>query len=158
MRTLAIAGLFLLFTGTAAFSQTKTGDSTSFIRGAAPEVPAPTPSAFPTESDADEPAQLSGGRTDWILYVSNNMRYPETARQDKVSGKVTIELIVDTHGKPQEAKVFKGVREDLDQEALRLVREMPNWIPAKKDGRFINQKAMISVNFPAMASVPDPRR
>ena len=108
--------------------------------------------------DADESPLINGGQTDFIIYLNKNMRYPESAIRDKVHGKVLMEVVVDKLGRPQDVKVVNGIREDLNEEAMRLVREMPRWIPGRKDGQPANVKALITVKFPPLSPAEEERQ
>ena len=63
------------------------------------------------------------------------------------SGKVFVEFMVDTVGKISEVKVVKGLTEETDKEAIRLIEFMPNWIPAKNRGKRVNCKVLLPVHF-----------
>ncbi|MGL5682900.1 MAG: energy transducer TonB [Marinifilaceae bacterium] len=67
----------------------------------------------------------------FLDYVQKNIRYPEKAKKLKLSGTVCMNFIVDKDGKVSEPKIIRGVHELLDVEAMRLINEMPDWIPGK---------------------------
>lgn len=72
----------------------------------------------------------AGGYPALYDYLARQLQYPEAARQDEVSGTVLMEFTIDTLGQPTNVRVVQGVRDDLDQEATRLIRQMPHWTPA----------------------------
>jgi len=72
---------------------------------------------------------------DFHRYVRSEMDYPDSARNNYVEGKVVVKFFVDTDGSISECKVTRHVSWDLDKEALRVVKHMPKWKPAKKNGK-----------------------
>ena len=66
------------------------------------------------------------------------MKYPAQAEKQGIGGKVIIQYTVDTFGNTVNIKVYKGVCDDLNQEAIRLTSLLKNWIPATQNGKKIN--------------------
>jgi TonB family protein len=67
-------------------------------------------------------------------YFEQRLQYPKAARKDKISGTVILSFVVDTTGKLTDFKIVKSVREDIDQEALRLISSAPDWFQAITKG------------------------
>ncbi len=105
------------------------------------------PNIIATEAEPDVFPQMNGGPTDFLIYVQNNMRYPDAALAAGVQGKVMVIATVAADGTVHEAEILKGIREDIDAEALRLVEEMPAWHPAEKNGQKVATKAVVVVPF-----------
>ena len=63
-------------------------------------------------------------------FISENLQYPETAKADKIEGRVFVEFWIDTNGFTSEHKVILSVRQDLDEEALRVAKLIKYDIPA----------------------------
>lgn len=97
--------------------------------------------------NADKMPEFKGGQEAMMNYLSSNLTYPESAKNNKIEGTVYIEFVVSSIGKITEAKVKKGVSSDLDAEALRVVSGMPDWIPAEKDGKNVAAQMMLPINF-----------
>ncbi|MCH5238304.1 MAG: energy transducer TonB [Muribaculaceae bacterium] len=92
----------------------------------------------------DENAQFPGGQVAFNKWLSKNIRYPEAAQQNNIQGRVLVKIIIEKDGSISDAEIQRGVDIDLDREALRLAKKMPNWIPGK-----INKEAVRSyANFP----------
>ena len=89
----------------------------------------PNPKSIEIESE------FKGGITAWGNYLSKNFRYPKTAIKKKIQGTVIIQFIVDKDGKVTDVLVVKSVEFSLDQEALRIIRRSPDWIPAEQNGK-----------------------
>jgi len=81
--------------------------------------------------------------------ISNNMRYPEKAISQKISGKVWVSLVVNEKGKviPEMVKAIKGIGGGCDEEAVRLVKLMNNWQPAYKWGKPVRFQTTMPINF-----------
>ena len=88
-----------------------------------------------------------GGNKAFSAYLSQNLNYPETTRKASVQGKVYVEFVVDRDGSIQGVSVLRGVHPDSDAEAIRLIQNMPNWIPGEQGGEKIKVKQTIPINF-----------
>ena len=71
--------------------------------------------------------------------------YPEAAKKEGIQGKVLIEFTVAVDGSVQ-ASIKKGVRPDLDQAALKAVRDT-QWRPAQKDGKPVAATVVVPIQF-----------
>ena len=71
----------------------------------------------------------------------------EAAGGNKVEGKVYVEFIVDVDGSIIDPLLKRGVGYGLDEEALRIVKGMPNWKPGKLDGEAVKVRFIVPVNF-----------
>jgi periplasmic protein TonB len=88
------------------------------------------------------------GGSDQIGKIFNeNLKYPEEALKDSISGIVYVSLWIETNGSISDIKIIKGLRQDLDNEAIRLVKLLNNWKPGKQNGKSIRLNILIPVNF-----------
>ncbi|MFI4963685.1 MAG: TonB family protein [Legionellales bacterium] len=71
---------------------------------------------------------------DMGAYLSKNLHYPELARSTGIEGRVAIEFVVNEDGSVSNAKVVRGIGGGCDEEALRIVSNMPKWKPGKQNG------------------------
>ena len=92
-------------------------------------------------------ATPAGGYPALYDYFAQQLRYPAAARQAKVSGTVLTEFTIDTLGRPAAIRVIRGVRDDLDQEATRLIRQMPHWTPASVGKKPLATKHTMPLHF-----------
>lgn len=79
-------------------------------------------------------------------YLSANMKYPETAKEKNIEGRVITKFIVDTDGTIIHAKIVKGIGGGCDEEAIRVVSSMPKWTPATQD----DKKAKVFFTLPIL--------
>lgn len=77
----------------------------------------------------EEMPEFPGGEKALINYISENTIYPQSAIKDSISGLVTIVFIVDTDGSTKISKIYRSVQIDIDNECIRVVKEMPKWKP-----------------------------
>lgn len=89
----------------------------------------------------------AGGYPALYDYLARHLQYPEAARQAEVSGTVLMEFTIDTLGQPINLRVVQGIRDDLDQEATRLIRQMPHWTPASVGTKPVATKHTMPLHF-----------
>ncbi len=94
-----------------------------------------------------KPTFEGGDANAFVKYVQANLKYPEKALENDIEGKVTVNFVVDANGKIRNARVVKGVDEELDAEALRVINSSPAWAPAKQNGKNVPVTCSIPVTF-----------
>ena len=97
--------------------------------------------------EVDEMPQFPGGMASMMQYLSQNIRYPQDAREAGAQGRVIVSFIVEKDGSISNARVAKSTYSSLDEEALRVVSAMPNWMPGKQDGQAVRVKYSVPVSF-----------
>lgn len=95
---------------------------------------------------ADVPT-FPGGEEALNKYITDNLKYPASAKEMGVEGIVNVGFIVNTDGTIGAIKIIRMVDPDLEQEAIRLVKNMPAWTPADKDGAPVAAPAEVAVPF-----------
>jgi TonB family protein len=73
-----------------------------------------------------------GGVTGLQKYLQDNIKYPEKAKKDSLQDKVLVKFIVSKDGKITDSEIMQGKYEELNNEALRLIKNMPDWVPSKQ--------------------------
>ncbi len=106
-------------------------------------APAP-PEIFTLVSQS---AAYNGGQEAMNKYLSTNMHYPDQAREGRVEGKVIIRFVIDETGIVTDPSVIRGIGAGCDQEAIRVVKSMPPWHPAKIQGKGYKQIIILPVMF-----------
>lgn len=98
----------------------------------------------------DETAQFKGqvnGFDSLRIYIAENIVYPEKAYEKKIQGTVYVQFSIDTSGYVTEVKLLKKVHPLLDKEAIRIIKSLPQWVPAKNDGKTVKSQYTIPVVF-----------
>ena len=79
--------------------------------------------------------EFPGGMGAFIKWLSANLKYPESAKNRKIQGKVVVSFIVNKDGSISDEKVMKGINPLLDREALRVIKLMPKWKPGVENDK-----------------------
>jgi TonB family protein len=95
----------------------------------------------------EEMPEFPGGEKALREYVTENIEYPEAAKENGIQGKVYITFTVAKDGSIKNAKVARGVDPSLDKEALRVINSMPAWNPGKQRGEKVDVQYTVPVNF-----------
>lgn len=93
--------------------------------------------------------EFPGGQDALVNYVNNHVEYPQQAIDDNTAGTVRVSFVVDENGKVQQAKVLgdQKVGKGLDEEAIRVVNNMPAWKPGKVKGHNVKTRLELPINF-----------
>ena len=95
----------------------------------------------------EELPEFPGGATAFMKWLTNNLRYPTTAQQRKVEGKVVAQFIVEKDGTINELQVIKKLDPSCDREALRVLRLMPKWKAGLMDAKPCRTQVCIPIVF-----------
>lgn len=114
-------------------------------------VKEPEPEVKPKEEEifvaVEQQAEFPGGTAAMMKWLSNNVRYPESAQQNDIQGRVIVKFVVEKDGSIGHAEILKGVDRDLDREAIRVVKKMPRWQPGKNNGVAVRSYFNLPVVF-----------
>lgn len=91
--------------------------------------------------------QFPGGEGELMKYISNNIKYPTMAMENNIQGRVVVQFVVTKTGKIGEVKVVRSKDPDLDKEAVRVVKSLPNFIPGKMNGQAVNVWYTLPITF-----------
>ena len=80
-------------------------------------------------------------------YILNNVNYPTKAKELEIEGKVYIQISINELGEVSYQKVIKSIHPSLDNEAIRVVKLMPNWKPGINEGLVVKSTFTIPINF-----------
>ncbi|TAD99307.1 MAG: energy transducer TonB [Bacteroidetes bacterium] len=95
----------------------------------------------------EDPAKPVGEMTTFYKYVGKSLTYPSQAKRMGVEGKVYIQFVVDKDGSLTDVKVMKGIGAGCDEEAARVIKEAPKWIPGKQRGKAVKQRIVMPITF-----------
>ncbi len=97
----------------------------------------------------DEPAEYPGGDAAMRQFIKENLKCPEVASKNNINGKCHLRFIITKEGTVSNVKVIMGVPgcPECDTEAIRVLKSMPKWIPARADGENENCVFSVPVSF-----------
>ena len=93
--------------------------------------------AIPFQLVEDKPSFQGGDANQFSKWVNQRLVYPETAKENGVQGRVTLQFTVGKDGSVTDVKVLRSADPELDQEAVRVVSMSPKWEPGKQRGRAV---------------------
>ena len=115
---------------------------------------APTPKANDPSAEqgeifqvVEEQPMFPGGMQELMTFLQANIRYPKEAQERGLQGRVVVQFVVNKDGSICDEHVVRSVDPQLDAEALRVVRSMPNWTPGKQRGEAVRVRFTIPVSF-----------
>ena len=91
--------------------------------------------------------QFSGGEAALMKYIDSHINYPPMAAQNNVQGRVILQFVVDKTGKVGEVKVVRSVDKDLDNEAVRIIKTLPEFTPGRQNGQAVSVWYTLPVTF-----------
>ena len=95
----------------------------------------------------EEMPKFPGGEKALMDYVSNNVKYPEEAKNKNIAGRVFVSFVVEKDGSIGEVKVLRGIGGGCDEEAVRVIKEMPKWKPGMQKGKPVRVNYMMPIFF-----------
>ena len=93
----------------------------------------------------EEQPSFPGGQTALMSWISENFHYPSTC--ESISGRMVISFIVEPDGSLTHFQVERQLDPELDEEAVRLVKAMPKWIPVKHNNQPVRAKFTLPITF-----------
>ncbi|RYF50568.1 MAG: M56 family peptidase, partial [Cytophagaceae bacterium] len=91
--------------------------------------------------------EFPGGMKGLTTYMETNLKYPKAAEKVKAQGRVFVRFIVTKTGEITDVQLLKGIGYGADEEAIRVVKNMPNWTPAQQNGHLVNVQYNLPINF-----------
>ncbi len=93
------------------------------------------------------PAMYPNGNQGIVNFIKNEIKLPNTKKKPKNGGKVILNYVVNREGNIGDVQVIQSAGELYDEEAIRAIKKMERWIPAKLSNREINIQFKIPINF-----------
>ena len=116
--------------------------------------PAEKPAVVEQEKDVpfvlvEQMPKFPGGENAMFKYISDNIVYPKAAQKSGIAGIVYIFFIIDKKGNVTSTEVRRGVKggEELNAEALRVIKEMPQWEPGYQNGKPVSVQLTVPIKF-----------
>jgi len=112
----------------------------------------------PTELDIiDEPDEVfmvveqmpdfPGGTEALLKFIQSNLRYPQIAADNGITGRVYLSFVVNTDGSIVDIQVMRGISRECDAEAVRVIKSMPKWIPGRQNGTAVRVKYTVPIVY-----------
>jgi len=100
------------------------------------------------ESKLQTPPVYIGGKTRMQSAMGKGFRFPLKGDNAGMSGKVKVSFIIEKNGKTINHKIVAGIGNDFDEEALRMVKQIPdNWTPGILNGEPVNVEYILTIDF-----------
>lgn len=91
--------------------------------------------------------EFAGGQEALLRYLRSHLRYPSTALAEGIGGRVFLSFVVQADGSISDVTVLKGLGYGLDEEAQRVVRQMPNWTPGYQSKHAVPVRFTLPITF-----------
>jgi TonB family protein len=119
-----------------------------------PPPDAPVPPAYTVENgdttwiEVDEMPEFSGGELALLNFIRDAAKYPSSAKDKGIQGRVIVSFIVNEEGKVSKARIVEGVDPEIDAEALRVINSLPSFeTPGIKDGKSVPVYCKMPITF-----------
>ena len=87
--------------------------------------------------DVDQQPSFPGGTNAFNTFIVSNLKYPVVAQENGIQGRVVVKFIVEKDGSISNVEVDRSVYPSLDNEAMRVIKNMPKWIPGQINGKAV---------------------
>lgn len=104
-------------------------------------------------SHVEQMPKFPGGDAELYKFISNNLNYPAMAIENNVQGRVVVQFVVTKDGSIGNVKVVRSVDRDLDNEAIRVCKKLPKFIPGKQNGQPVNVWYTLPVTFKLQTNI-----
>lgn len=91
--------------------------------------------------------EFPGGPKAFIKFLSRNLKYPETAVENGIEGKVLISFIIEKNGRLSNIKILRGIGFECDEEAIRVLEKSPEWKPGMQNKEKVRVAYTLPINF-----------
>ena len=120
--------------------------SETVLSETAPAALPDTTKGLPYSQVEVKPTFQGGNAGEFAKWVNENLKYPQTAKDADVQGRVVAQFVVGSDGKVGDVKVLRGVHPDLDAEVVRVISSSPDWTPGYVKG----EPVKVTYTFPVV--------
>ncbi|MFA5044644.1 MAG: M56 family metallopeptidase [Paludibacter sp.] len=107
----------------------------------------PANNSTETFTVVDKMPQFPGGESGLLKYIGDNLKYPVTAQKNGIQGRIIVRFIVNKLGRVENAEVLRSLDPECDNEALRVVNAMPEWIPGEQKGEKVSVYYTLPITY-----------
>ena len=111
------------------------------------KAPEPVEQDNKVYNSVEQMPEFPGGVAEMMKFLQMNIKYPPTAAANKIEGRVIVQFIIDATGQVGDVKVVRSVDEELDAEAVRVVKSMPKFTPGRQDGKAVAVWYTLPISF-----------
>ncbi|HLO91226.1 MAG: TonB family protein [Chloroflexota bacterium] len=91
--------------------------------------------------------EFPGGDEARVKFLRNNINYPQIAKESSITGTVYVTFVVGRDGRLANFKILRGIGGGCDEEAIRVLKMMPPWIPGKQGGKNVPVQFNLPIRF-----------
>lgn len=102
---------------------------------------------FPGCEDLEGADQVKCSKENFLRSVYMNILYPASAREKNIEGMIVVKYTIGKDGKVEDANILRGIDQELDNEVLRVINDLPDWSPATKNGEPVATEMILPVRF-----------
>ena len=99
------------------------------------------------EEITDQEERATCWQTKMLEFIYKNVKYSKKAKEQGLEGMVVVKFIVEKDGSIADADIIRSIGGELDEEVLKVVYMMPNWIPGKQKGKAVRTQFNLPVRF-----------
>ncbi|MDR2804204.1 MAG: TonB family protein [Dysgonamonadaceae bacterium] len=121
------------------------------VSATSPQPPAKEESEQPIFSHVEQMPAFPGGEKAMMQWLFDNIQYPVAAQEQKIQGRVIVRFVIGPDGTVKAPEIVRSLHPICDEEALRVIRLMPKWLPGKQNGQPIS----VYYYLPIMFKMPD---
>ncbi|MBC8147031.1 MAG: energy transducer TonB [Bacteroidetes bacterium] len=92
-------------------------------------------------------AEFKGGEVELFKFLKNNINYPEYDKRNKIEGTVYLTFVVEKDGSITNIQILRSVSYSIDEEAIRVLKKMPNWNPGKQGIKKVRVQFNLPIKF-----------
>lgn len=95
----------------------------------------------------EDSPEFKGGMPEWSKFLSSTLHYPDQAKRMGIEGTVYVVFEIQKDGRVTNPVILRGIGGGCDEEALRVIRQSPDWIPGKQRGREVAVRMRLPIRF-----------
>ena len=142
-----VAGVSLAVSSLSAMAGTAASSGAMMSSYSTPSQVCDTTNRYEFFGSVEQQPQFRGGERALLNYLMENVKYPPSAIKDSIQGRVVVQFVVEKNGEVGEVKVVRSVREDLDEEAVRVIKTLPKFSPGRQNGKVVSDWYTLPVTF-----------
>ncbi|MDR2084562.1 MAG: energy transducer TonB [Bacteroidales bacterium] len=96
--------------------------------------------------------EFPGGDAARLRYLRDNVKYPQMAKESGIQGTVWLQFVIEPDGSVSNVRVVRGIGGGCDEEAIRVIKNMPKWSPGEQRGRKVRVQFSMQVKFTLQGS------